>query len=173
MLVINRGLKSVSIRLEPNRSANWRETRSVIVGLTGFMLLIGVGWLAMGVWLIFPFVLLDIAIFSYFFYRVCESTYAAEIITVDKDSVKFRSGIRKFGKSISFKRPCYFIVHPTPSKNHLPIFSISDDSEKASVGNFLNEEDRMGLKKFLTDCGLIEVNEQWWKREVLVNRNSV
>ena len=85
----------------------------------------------MGVWLIFPFVLLDIAIFSYFFYRVCESTYAAEIITVDKDSVKFRSGIRKFGKSISFKRPCYFIVHPTPSKNHLPIFSISDDSEKA------------------------------------------
>ena len=92
MLVINRGLQSVSIRLEPNRSANWRQTRSVILGLTGFMLMIGVGWLAMGVWLIFPFVLLDIAIFSYFFYRVCESTYAAEIITVDKDSVKFRSG---------------------------------------------------------------------------------
>tara|TARA_B100000524_G_scaffold113313_1_gene55113 strand:+ start:113 stop:634 length:522 start_codon:yes stop_codon:yes gene_type:complete len=173
MLVINKGLQSDSIRLEPNRSANWRQTRSVILGLTGFMLMIGAGWLVMGVWLIFPFVLLDIAIFSYFFYRVCESTYAAEIITVEEDTVKFRSGIRKFGKSVSFKRPCYFIVHPTPSKNHLPIFSISDDFEKTSVGNFLNEEDKMGLKKFLTDCGLIEVNEQWWKREMLVNRNSV
>ena len=68
MLSVKNTTDAVSIRLEPNRSASWKQTRLAIICLTGFMLLIGMGWLLMGVWLIFPFVILDIAIFSYFFY---------------------------------------------------------------------------------------------------------
>ena len=55
------------IRLEPNRSASWDQTKTVIMCLSGFMLLLGVGWLIAGVWLILPFVFLDIFVFSYFF----------------------------------------------------------------------------------------------------------
>ena len=67
MLSVKNTADAVSIRLEPNRSASWKQTRLAIICLTGFMLLIGMGWLLMGVWLIFPFVILDIVIFSYFF----------------------------------------------------------------------------------------------------------
>ena len=172
MLSVKNTAEAVSIRLEPNRSASWKQTRLAIICLTGFMLLIGMGWLLMGVWLIFPFVILDIAIFSYFFYRVCESTYAAEIITIDSASVTFKSGIRKIGTVKILKRPCYFVVHPSVSKGHLPRFSISDDDVSVEVGSFLSEHDKLRLKRIVTDLGLLEINESWWKAQKLINQNS-
>ena len=75
------------ISLEPNRSATWLQTRNMILALTGFMLLIGVGWLIAGVWMILPFVFLDICVFSYFFYRVCRETYRRQLIVIDKSKV--------------------------------------------------------------------------------------
>ena len=172
MLSVKNTADAVSIRLEPNRSASWKQTRLAIICLSGFMLLIGMGWLLMGVWLIFPFVILDIAIFSYFFYRVCESTYAAEIITIDSSSVTFKSGIRKIGTVKTLKRPCYFVVHPSASTGHLPRFSISDDDVSVEVGSFLSEHDKLRLKRIVTDLGLLEINELWWKTQKLINQNS-
>ena len=73
----------IIIRLEPNRSATWDQTRTAILSLTAFMLLIGIGWLVAGVWMILPFVFLDILVFSYFFYRVCEETYRRQFIVIE------------------------------------------------------------------------------------------
>ena len=153
------------ICLEPNRSATWLQTRNMILALTGFMLLIGVGWLIAGVWMILPFVLLDICVFSYFFYRVCRETYRRQLITVEKSKVTFRSGIHRFGSSKTFSRPCYLLIHKRLARVHLDTFSISDDYETERIGSFLNEDDLSTLRDQLTACGLIELDHQWWKRE--------
>lgn len=158
---IERPHKSI-IRLEPNRSASWQQTKLVIMCLSGFMLLLGVGWLIAGVWLILPFVFLDIFVFSYFFYRVCQATYRREYIIISADKVVCRSGIRRLGRSVNFRRPCYLVVHKRPSSSHLYAFSLSDDINFLPIGRFLNEDDLHQLRRLLRDRGLIEINQQWW-----------
>ena len=151
------------IRLEPNRSASWHQPKLLIMALSGFLLIIGTGWMIAGVWLIFPFVLLDIGLFSYFFYRVCESTYQRQFITIDEQCIRFRAGIHQLGSAITFKRPCYLLVHQKKARGHLFAFSITDDEKTQRIGNFLNERDLKILRKKLTEFGLIELDQQWWQ----------
>ena len=153
------------ISLEPNRSATWIQTRNMILALSAFMLFIGLGWLLAGVWMILPFVCLDICVFSYFFYRVCMETYRRQLIIVEKARVVFRSGIHRFWVSKTFSRPCYLLVHKRMAKVHLDSFSLSDDHDIERIGSFLNEDDLSVLRDVLSSCGLIELNQQWWKRE--------
>ena len=82
--ITNKSTQTI-IRLEPNRSASWDQTKQVILGLSGFMLIIATGWMIAGVWLMFPFFLIDIMLFSYFFYRVSEATYQRQFIIIDEE----------------------------------------------------------------------------------------
>ncbi|MDG0968662.1 MAG: DUF2244 domain-containing protein [Porticoccaceae bacterium] len=165
MIEITETDKATTIRLEPNRSASWHETRVAILALSGFMLLIGTGWLVAGVWMIMPFVFLDIMVFSYFFYRVCEATYQKQIIIIEKDGVHFRAGIHRLGRAKTFSRPCYLISHKRQSRSHLKAFSLTDDNETQAVGEFLNEDDLKTLRNGLIENGCIELDSQWWVPE--------
>jgi hypothetical protein len=40
------------------------------------------------------------------------------------------------------------------------------------VGSFLSEHDKLRLKRIVTDLGLLEINESWWKTQKLINQNS-
>ena len=72
------------IRLEPNRSATWDQTRTAILSLSAFMLLIGIGWLVAGVWMILPFVFLDILVFSYFFIESVKKHTGGSLLLLNK-----------------------------------------------------------------------------------------
>ena len=63
-------------------------------------------------------------------------------------------------------------MHPSASTGHLPRFSISDDDVSVEVGSFLSEHDKLRLKRIVTDLGLLEINESWWKTQKLINQNS-
>lgn len=165
MINVTKRTGQTVICLEPNRSATWHQTRTMILALTGFMLLIGTGWLIAGVWMIMPFVFLDITVFSYFFYRVCMETYRRQFIIIEKNNIVVRAGIHRLGKTVIFSRPCYLVVHKRLARGHLDAFSISDDTSIEPVGFFLNEDDLSELRDTLTSYGLIELNQQWWKRE--------
>lgn len=151
------------IRLEPNRSASWHQTKQVILALSGFMLIIATGWIIAGVWLMLPFFLLDIMLFSYFFYRVSEATYQRQFIIIEEKQVRFRTGIHRLGAAIKFRRPCYLLVHKRTARGHLLAFSLSDDENTQRIGKFLNDEDLAQLRKKLTEFGLFEVDQQWWQ----------
>lgn len=163
MIKITNKATQTIIQLEPNRSASWNQTKQVILWLSGFMLIIATGWMIAGVWLILPFFLLDIMLFTYLFYRVSEATYQRQFIIIDKERVQFRAGIHRLGTAIVFLRPCYLLVHKRTARGHLPAFSVSDDDKTQRIGNFLNEEDLILLRKKLTEFGLIEVDQQWWQ----------
>ena len=92
-------------------------------------------------------------------------TYRRQLIIVEKARVVFRSGIHRFGVSKTFSRPCYLLVHKRMAKVHLDSFSLSDDHDIERIGSFLNEDDLSVLRDVLSSCGLIELNQQWWKRE--------
>lgn len=162
--ITNKSTQTI-IRLEPNRSASWDQTKQVILGLSGFMLIIATGWMIAGVWLMFPFFLIDIMLFSYFFYRVSEATYQRQFIIIDEEKVRFRAGIHRLGTAVTFRRPCYLLVHKRTARGHLLAFSMSDDEKTQRIGKFLNEDDLTELRKKLTEFGLIEVDQQWWQRK--------
>tara|TARA_B100000768_G_scaffold36084_1_gene34703 strand:+ start:127 stop:648 length:522 start_codon:yes stop_codon:yes gene_type:complete len=167
--VIEKPNKTI-IRLEPNRSATWDQTRKAILSLSVFMLLIGVGWLVAGVWMILPFVFLDILVFSYFFYRVCEETYRRQFIVIEPEAVSFRTGIHQLGSVKRFQRPCYLLLHKRKSPSHLPGYSLTDDLEVQRIGGFLNETDLKDMREALLRFGLLEINQEWWKSKTTVNR---
>ena len=160
----------IIIRLEPNRSATWDQTRAAILSLSAFMLLIGVGWLVAGVWMILPFVFLDILVFSYFFYRVCEETYRRQFIVIEPKAVSFRTGIHQLGSVKRFQRPCYLLLHKRKSPSHLPGYSLADDLDVQRIGGFLNETDLKDMREALLRFGLLEINQEWWKPKTTVNR---
>ena len=162
--------QETTIQLTPNRSASWGETRTAILYLSAFMMLIGVGWLIAGVWMILPFVFLDILVFSYFFYRVCEETYRRQVIVIESKTVCFRSGIHHLGSIKRFQRPCYLVIHKRKSASHLPGYSLADDADIQRIGSFLNEKDLEDLRDALGRVGLLEINQEWWKPKMTVNR---
>jgi|TARA_B110001450_G_scaffold24778_1_gene21875 uncharacterized membrane protein len=167
--VIEKPQKTI-ICLEPNRSATWQQTKTAILGLSAFMMVIGIGWLIAGVWIILPFVLLDILVFSYFFYRVCEATYRRQLIIIEPKAVCVQSGIRQLGSIKKFQRPCYLLIHKRRSPSHLEDYSLVDDDEVQSIGSFLNEDDLKHLRLVLGKYGFLEINQEWWKSKTTVNR---
>jgi uncharacterized membrane protein len=154
---------AISVLLEPNRSASWHQTRQVILGFSAFLLTIGMGWLIAGVWMILPFVLLDIVVLSYFFYRVCEYTYQKQLIQIYPNKIQCQQGIRIASKPVILKRPCYIICDKKISRHYLPSYSLTDDSVTISIGDFLNKEDLSELYQTLTDNGLLPLDKQWWQ----------
>ena len=136
----------------------------MILALSAFMLLIGIGWLIMGVWMILPFVLIDIAVFSYLFYRVCRYTYQRQIIHIYPDHVVCQRGINVLNKPIQLARPCYLVCEKNISRQHLPRYSLSDDKLSISVGDFLNKPDLKKLYSTLTEQGLFPIDQQWWQQ---------
>jgi uncharacterized membrane protein len=163
VITITERSDAVSVLLEPNRSSSWHQTRQIILGFSAFLLTIGMGWLIAGVWMILPFVLIDILLVSYFFYRVCEYTYQKQLIQIYPDKIQCQQGIRIASKPLILKRPCYIVCDKKISRHHLPAYSLSDDTVTISIGDFLNKEDLSELYQALTDNGLFPLDKQWWQ----------
>jgi uncharacterized membrane protein len=154
---------AISVLLEPNRSASWHQTRQIILGFSAFLLTIGIGWLIAGVWMILPFVLIDIAVLSYLFYRVCEYTYQKQLIQIYPDKIQCQQGIRIAGKPLILQRPCYIVCDKKTSPQYLPAYSLTDDVITISIGDFLNKKDLKQLYQTLTQNGLFPIDKQWWR----------
>ena len=164
MVTVKQHAQFFEVLLQPNRSATWVQTRQMIMALSGFMLAIGIGWLIMGVWMILPFVLIDIAVFSYLFYRVCKYTYQRQIINIYNDQILCQRGIHALSKPQQLSRPCYLVCEKRVSKQHLPAYSLSDDHHTVSIGDFLNKHDLKKLYSTLVDHGLFPIDKQWWQQ---------
>lgn len=163
MVTITERSGAISVLLEPNRSSSWYQTRQIILGFSAFLLTIGIGWLIAGVWMILPFVLIDIVVLSYFFYRVCEYTYQKQLIQIYPDKIQCQQGIRIASKPLILKRPCYIICDKKISRHYLPAYSLSDDTVTISIGDFLNEQDLNELYQTLIQNGLFPIDRQWWQ----------
>ena len=57
------------IKLSPNQSASWRETKIVITIMVLLVMSIAIGWTMAGAWIILPFAGLEVGLFAYFMYR--------------------------------------------------------------------------------------------------------
>ncbi len=154
-----------TITLSPNRSADWQDIRLWLFILSIPALIVGVGWFALGVWIILPFVGLELGLLSYFMYKVCYQNYRKQQIVINEDTVTIESGIHQPDQKQIFLRPeCYLLA----TKPNHPIerlaLTLTNQSTSLPIGEFLNPKDLELTRRSLVNAGLIECSNRWWDR---------
>jgi uncharacterized membrane protein len=152
------------IKLSPNQSASWRETKIVITIMVLLVMSIAIGWTMAGAWIILPFAGLEVGLFAYFMYRICRQGFAQQIITITADQVLIESGIQRREVARTYHRELLsFEIKETERDWHLPDIVLCLDNYRLSIGEFLNQDDRILLKDALQHSGLPLSRTHWWK----------
>lgn len=164
MIKIKQSPLTTIITLSPNQSASWKETKTMITCMVILVLVIALGWTLSGAWIILPFAGLEVGLFAYFMYRVCKQGFAQQIITISDNLVLIESGIQRREVARTYNRnQLSFEVTETERDWHLPDIVVCLDNYRLSIGEFLNQDDRMLLKDALKNAGLPLSRTQWWK----------
>ena len=165
MIKIKQSPLTTIITLSPNQSASWKETKTMITCMVILVMVIALGWTLSGAWIILPFAGLEVGLFAYFMYRVCKQGFAQQIITISDNLVLIESGIQRREVARTYNRnQLSFEVTETERDWHLPDIVVCLDNYRLSIGEFLNQDDRMLLKDALKNAGLPLSRTQWWKK---------
>lgn len=143
------------IILRPNRSASWQSNRRIITTVATVNLIIASGFLAVGAWLILPFMGLEIFLLWYLLRRVFGRLQIQQIVSVNGDQLRVETG-----RFCAEHRRCWprtessILVteqqHPwTPLEIHL-----CHHGETLRLGAFLNKDDCQKLLLALRQLGL-------------------
>lgn len=163
MVTVSAQTDKTIITLLPNRSATMQQTRVLIYGVAGFVALIGIGWSLAGAYLILPFAGLEVGLFAYFMTKICRATYEKQVITIDEDKVTIHSGMHSIEQTDTMKRPDTHLVVVEPELPAKPVeLNLTDSDARFTVGNFLNQQDRLTARVALKEAGLPEHKHKWW-----------
>ena len=151
------------ITLLPNRSLSMRQTKMVVLGVCSFIFLIALFWSMQGAFLVLPFAGLDIALFAYFMFKVCDANYQKQVITIDNEHVLIESGKHSIENTIDLDRPTAYMIVAQAESPMQPIgLKLADSKSKFELGTFLNQSDKAQARMVLKEAGLREINERWW-----------
>ncbi len=164
MVEITEHPDSTIIKLRPNQSASWRETKLAIGIMVVIVMTIAIGWSLVGAWVILPFAGLEVGLFAYFMYRICRQGFNQQVVTITKDFVLIESGVMRREVARTYERDqLSFEVTETERDWHLPDINMCLGNYKLSIGEFLNKDDRIKLKDALKNNGLPLARTHWWK----------
>jgi len=146
----NTGL--ATIILKPNNSASWRCNMVVAGSLTFVLFCVSTYFALMGLWLVFPFAGLEVALLFYCFYLRLRANFNTEIISFDEDTVIVERGYYHAEESWEYQRlwAKFFVKNPKIRGYPKQIF-IRSHGKELELGSFLNKSDKEILIKDLKD----------------------
>jgi uncharacterized membrane protein len=154
--------KSV-ITLSPNRSANWSQTKKLILAIGVLVMLIAIAWGFAGAWMILPFAGFEVGLLAFLLYRVSYSTYQKQIISIDSETVTFEAGVYFPKRSHSFARyDTKLAIIEADGAFDVTIIRLGDHNAVVELGHFLNQDDREIALQYLKDAGLRVHSNKWW-----------
>ena len=160
MIEIDNHNNSTQIRLSPNRSASWQQTKLLIYSFAFFIGSIACAWAFVGAWVILPFAGAEVFALGFVMYLVSKATYEWEEIIVAPKSVVITTSK---GTTLSLER---FSTHlefiEDTSNRRLPRIVVSTSQSQYEIGSFLNTKDRRILLNQLSDLGLMVCKNKWW-----------
>ena len=141
---------SATIVLKPNNSASWRFNMMVASSLALITFLISAYLAYQGLWLVFPFSALEIALLVVCLYIRLKANIATEIITFDTDSVRIERGYRHAEKSWKYHRLwAKILVQPPLFRGYPKRVYLRSHGQQLELGSFLNKKDKERLIKDL------------------------
>ncbi|WP_124749003.1 DUF2244 domain-containing protein [Alteromonas facilis] len=156
-----------AIRMMPNRSATWLDTKFLMLAMVVFVMFIAIAWAFVGAWVILPFAGFEVGLLAFIMYRVSQRTYHNEIITISADNVTIQRGqypSTSFKEELTLSRnELHVDVTETEQDWHLPQIHFITPSKHYCIGDFLNLSDRKALVYELKGCGIPTCRTHWWK----------
>ncbi|MFT5838005.1 MAG: putative membrane protein [Flavobacteriales bacterium] len=164
MVKVKRKNDSVILTLQPNRSANWRQNKIIILLITAFVMSIAMVWSVMGVWMILPFAGFEVGLLAFVMYRVSYFTYQKQIITINNRSVTFESGVYYSKQCLYFDKKTLSVITIEPQTAfEQTLISLEDKQKKVIIGQFLNQQDRQTTLTHFQEAQLYVHSDKWWK----------
>jgi uncharacterized membrane protein len=155
---------SVTLILQPNRSANWRQNKIIIVIMAVFVMAIAIAWSVVGVWIVLPFAGFEVGLLAFLMYRVSYSTYQKQIITIHSDKVTFQAGVYYPDCFHSFCTDELLIkTIEAQSEFEQTHITLNDKHHTIVIGQFLNQPDRLATLDHLKKAKLHIHTDRWWK----------
>ena len=155
------------LRLLPNRSASWSDTKWLMLVMVFFVMVIAIAWAFVGAWVILPFAGIEVGLLAYIMYRVSLSTYRLEEIIITSEDITVNRGripLSSFQESHQLKRTELHIeITETENDWHLPQINIVTPSKTLTIGTFLSLQDRKALTEYLQNLGIPNCRTHWWK----------
>lgn len=155
------------LRLLPNRSASWSDTKWLMLVMVFFVMVIAIAWAFVGAWVILPFAGIEVGLLAYIMYRVSLSTYRLEEIVITSEFITINRGrlpLSSFKESLQLKRDNLHIeITETENDWHLPKIAFVTPQQTVDVGAFLSLQDRKALTEHLQNLGIPNCRTHWWK----------
>lgn len=141
--------------LMPNQSMSWSGNLLVCLPLLVISVVIGVFFMLLGAWVIFPFALLEVLLLVGLIYCVNLKLRHQQVVTVADNRVIIEKGGAHPEQKWDFnKGQLTIVVQRSPTAVHSESVMISGDRGIVTIGEFLGEEDADRLVSFLRQCGL-------------------
>jgi len=151
MAVANLGDKIIA---RPNNSLSVEDSVKLLAALAGIALVVALGFLHIGAWLVLPFAGLEIVAFAYAFHSVYLHAEDFDSITIDNDRVVVEQKNVKELKTTVFQR--YWaqvnvrdVAMIKGSNGKCGLFISSHGNEVEFGRNFINDEQRSQLARDL------------------------
>jgi len=150
----------VTIRLQPNRSATWAQTKFLMWSFAIFVSSIATAWAFVGAWVVLPFAGVEVLALVLVMYMVSRATYQWQSIELTEEQFKIENSKRA---TVTFLRSTtHLYFYEDVSHGRLPRLVFKTTSHMYEIGDFLNESDKTELLKLLQNHGVIVCKNKWW-----------
>lgn len=134
------------IVLSPNNSASWKFNLVLWAALTFILAVVATGFLLMGLWMIFPFSMLEIVVLYAGLHFVAYNNCKTEVITFRGDRIIIEKGRSSSERIWEYQRTWAKIFVKPPQFRGYPVrIFIRSHGKELELGSFLNEQDKKEL----------------------------
>ena len=140
---INENTGLATIVLKPNNSSSWQFNMQIVTSLALIALFISITLALRGLWLIFPFAMLEVGFVFICLYLRMKANFKTEVITFDENTVVVERGCYHAEKSWRYHRiwTKIFVKKPVTRGHPKQIF-IRSHGKELELGSFLNKKDK-------------------------------
>ncbi len=151
------------IELHPNRSADWIHNKWLMLAMATVAFTIASGWALFGIWVVFPFAGIEVALLCYILYRVSRQTYQKETIAIEKTHIYVQSNQRHSTVISLLREDTHLELAESQLDWYLPQVKLVSGDTSVAVGEFLNQSDRHKLFEEIKKLGIPAWRHHWWK----------
>ncbi|WP_218355297.1 DUF2244 domain-containing protein [Alteromonas lipotrueiana] len=163
MIRITQRHQTTEILMRPNRSASWRETKTVWLVFFLVVLVIAMAWAAAGVWIVLPFAGIELGLLGYLMYRTNWQTYQQQRLIISPSLLVLEHDYHRHQTVKLARCHCQITVTETEGHWQLPLYVICCQGRQYPVGAFLNLNDLKQLQYGLIHCGVGLCRNRWWE----------
>lgn len=144
------GTADCCVVIRPNCSLSWRGTVAVFSSISLVSLVIALGFLAQGYWLILPFAGLELALLGAALYLTAWRSLQREVISIRGAEIAVERGHRQPEQTQTFPRSWVRIELTRPQHRGYPTrLLLRSHGREMEIGSCLNESERCRLAEDL------------------------